>query len=174
MHLNSCPPTSFSAWCSLTTMPVSHGPAFPTLLTPRTLRAKRALPSTLSKLPTAPTESKAGTHETNKSTCPSKAVCLSMSVTSACGQCCPVSFVESQTDCRPHLDCLCTFVWMCMYVSLVWFSLQYFVCFPLEQERLVTQSKKQAGLMHFLIYLCCFSLTSSPIRFTFSHSFCTL
>lgn len=138
-HSSLFPPTSYSAWCSLTTTPVSHGPASPT---PRTLRAKRALQSTLSKPPTAPTESKAGTHVTNKSMCPYKAVCLSMSVTSACSQCCPVcpSSTLRQTINRIWFVCVCSSECVCMYL-LYGSVLHNFVCFPFEQDRLFTQLK---------------------------------
>lgn len=61
-----CPQTWYSAWCSSTTTLASLGPASPTRHIRPIPPVKRAPPSTLSQPPTAPTATKAGTHETNK------------------------------------------------------------------------------------------------------------
>ena len=69
MRLSWCPQTWYSAWCSLTTTRASLGPASPTPPIRPIPPAKRARPSTLYRPPTAPTASRVGTHETNKSMC---------------------------------------------------------------------------------------------------------
>lgn len=124
MHLSWCPQTWYSAWCSSTTMPASLEPASPTLPIRPIPPAKRVPPSTLSQPQTAPTAPKAGTHETNKSMCPSKALWLSMSVNSACRQCCPVCpFAGSRQTVTCLAGYVCMFVWMCMYVLLLCLTL---------------------------------------------------
>lgn len=123
MHLSWCPLTWYSAWCSLTITPASLGPAFHTHLILHILRAKKAPPSTLSQLQTERIVPKAGTHETNKSMCPSKALSLFVSVNCACQQSCPVCCFSGFRQIVPRLAVdECMFVWMCMFLSLVVFE----------------------------------------------------
>lgn len=126
MHLSWCPRTWYFAWCSLTTTPASLEPASPTLLIHPILQAKRAPLSTLSPQPTAPTEPKAGTRETNKSMCPSKSS-VAVFVREQCLP--PVFVLFVQADFNTSV---CTFVWMCMYVPLVCLSLHLMKHFSLD------------------------------------------
>lgn len=125
MRLSWCRQTWYSAWCSLTTTPASLEPASLTLHIRPIPPAKKAPPSTLSQPPTAPTATKAGTHETNKSMCPSKALWLSLSVNSACQKLLCVLCVLLQGP--KTVTCLdvnvCLFVWMSMFVYCTsWFA----------------------------------------------------
>lgn len=122
MHLSWCPQTWYSAWCSLTTTLASLEPASPILPIHPILQAKRVPPSTLSPPPTAPTEPKTGTRETNKSMCPSKALWLSMSVTGACRQRLPCLSRQTFTCVSVKL---CVSVWRCMYVPLLCLTKQF-------------------------------------------------
>lgn len=120
MRLSWCPQTWYSAWCSLTTTLASLEPASPTLHIHPIPPAKRAPRSTLSQPPTAPTATKAGTHETNKSMCPSKALWLSLSVNSVCQQLLScVSVCRVQTDCNMS-GCWCVYVCLNVYVCYLY------------------------------------------------------
>lgn len=137
-------------------MLASLGPVFRTHLILHIRQAKRAPLSTQSQLQTERIAPKAGTHETNKSMCPSKALCLFVSVNRACHQCCPVCLLSGFGQTIPHLAVdVCMFVWMCMFVSLVHLCVRM-TPNPGLSKRTAKASVSFQGLPFNFSVSCCF------------------
>lgn len=117
MHLSWCHQTWYSAWCSLTTTLASLEPASVIRHIRPIPPAKKAPPFTRSQKPTA---TKAGTRETDKSMCTSKALWVSLSMKCACQQLASCVSISGQT-----VTPLC--VWLYVFVCMLFMRVQYSV-----------------------------------------------